>query len=342
MSYFLKNRRVFIIAELGVNHNGDVQLAKKMISSAKSSGADAVKFQTWITDENTSCLAPKAEHQKNGIGDTQSQYDLIKKLELCYEEHCQLRDWARQEGIIFFSKPGSPGAVELLSKLNMELIKIGSPDLTNLPLITRTAALGLPLIISTGMGSLDEIALAVATAEETGNRELMLMHCTTAYPAPHDDLHLKFIETLQEKFAYPVGYSDHSDGWEASVAAVALGSCAIEKHFTLDKKLPGPDHRASLEPAEFKELVLKIRNTERALGLNQKKLGELELANRQTLRRSIVVVETIPAGTVLTSAHLAVKRPGTGLPPSRLTDLIGRITTRDLAVDTLLGEDDVK
>lgn len=345
MKYFSnttnENKGCLIIAEIGINHNGDINLAKKLVKEAKKAGADAVKFQTWITEENTSRTAPKARHQKKTSDDNESQYDLIKKWELDLHQHQDIMKWANKEGIVFFSKPGSPGGLEILRQLNMPMIKIGSPDLTNLPLIKITADLGLPMILSTGMGTLGEIEEAIEIIYKTGNDRLMLMHCTSSYPTLPEQVNLRAIKTLQRAFALPIGFSDHSEGIEMAIAAIAMNAVAIEKHFTIDRGLPGADHKSSMEPGPFAEMVRCIRSLEKGLGDGMKKPHPSEKDSINNLRRSLVIAENVRAGTVLTPKLVGVKRPGTGIPPKYFDWAIGKKVTRDMQVDQVLTFKDI-
>ncbi len=341
MKYFSnmpdKEKGCLIIAEIGVNHNGDMELAKKLITKAKQSGADAVKFQTWITEENTGRYAPKAKHQKSSIDDSESQFHLLKRWELNLEQHLEIKAWAEREEIMFFSKPGSPGGLDILRKLNMPMIKIGSPDLTNLPLIKITAEIGLPIIISTGMGTLGEIEEALETIIRTGNDKIMLMHCTSSYPTPPNEVNLRAIDTLRHSFGLPVGFSDHSEGMEMSLAAVAMGAVSIEKHFTVDRTMIGADHNSSMESASFAAMVTCIRNIEKGMGDGIKKPLPSEKDNMDSLRRSLVVLRDLKKGTVLTSELIGIKRPGTGLSPKYFNWVIGKSINRDMKMDEVLS-----
>ena len=345
MKYFSNSpdegKGCFIIAEIGVNHNGDVELAKKLVTKARESGADAVKFQTWITDENTSIYAPKARHQKSSIDDTESQLMLIKKWELNLEQHREIKEWAAKEGIIFFSKPGSPGGLEILRQLDMPMIKIGSPDLTNLPLINITAELGLPIILSTGMGTLGETEDALGVIYKTGNNKIMLMHCTSNYPTRPEEVNLRAIETLKTSFGLPVGFSDHTEGLEMALAAVTLGAVAIEKHFTIDSASSGADHSTSMEPEMFAKMVECIRNIEKGMGDGLKKVHPSEKDSIENLRRSLVLLKDVSAGTVLNDKLIGIKRPGTGMSPKYFDWVLGKKINCDLKKDQILSIEDL-
>ena len=266
----MSNETCFIIAEAGVNHNGSIVLAKQLIDVAVKAHADAVKFQTFIAEDVVSNDAPKAEYQKQTTDASESQLDMIKKLELSKEDHQELMDYAKQKNIMFLSTPFDEISVDLLIELGLPLIKISSGEITNHPFLKYIAKKGLPIILSTGMSTLEEVAEAVSVMKETGCKDLTLLHCTSNYPARVEDCNLLAMKTMADAFDVPVGYSDHTPGIYVPLAAAAMGVCVIEKHFTLDKNLPGPDHRASLEPAELEEMVREIRNVEKALGSSVK------------------------------------------------------------------------
>lgn len=336
-----EGKTCFIIAEAGVNHNGKIDLAKKLIDVAKASKADAVKFQAFRTEEIMIKEAPKAEYQKETTGEA-TQYEMIKRLELTEKEFKELAGYAYQKGIIFLSTPFDEKSADLLEELNVPAFKIGSGDLTNLPLLEYIAKKGKPMIVSTGMSTLDEVRDAVDTIINVGNNQLMLLHCTSNYPAKIEDCNLKAMQTLREEFNLPVGYSDHTLGITVPVAAVAMGACIIEKHFTIDKNLPGPDHRASLEPNELKEMVRQIKLVEKALGTREKKPVEAELDMKKVARRSIVAKINIPRRTVITREMLAVKRPGTGLAPKYINEIVGKRAKVDIRRDEIITFDKVE
>ena len=329
-------KKVFIIAEAGVNHNGSIALAKQLIDVAASSGADAVKFQTFTADEVVSTDAPKAEYQKQTTNSSESQLDMIKKLELSKEDHQELMDYANQKYIMFLSTPFDNGSVDLLIELGISLIKISSGEMTNHPFLKYIAKKGLPIILSTGMSTLEEVTEAISVIKDAGCKDLTLLHCTSNYPARVEDCNLMAMKTMADAFDVPVGYSDHTPGIYVSIAAAAMGVCVIEKHFTLDKNLPGPDHRASLEPAELEEMVRGIRMVEKARGSSVKAPVESELEVRDVARKSIVAKIDIPAGTVITDDMLAFKRPGTGISPKDSNMLIGKKTSQDIYKDEML------
>ena len=332
----------FIIAEAGVNHNGDINLAKKLVDVARDASADAVKFQTFTTERVMTRDAEKPEYQKRTTPPEESQFDMIKKLELSGEDFEDLFAHARGKSILFLSTPYDKESVDFLVKLGVSALKISSADITNHPLLAHIAVKNLPIILSTGMSTLDEVKEAVEVITGTGNEQLILLHCNFNYPARIEDINLRAMNTLKQAFGFPVGYSDHTMGIEVSLAAVALGAVVIEKHFTLDRSLPGPDHSASLEPAELKDMVAKIRNIERALGSAVKRPAGEEIPNRKISRRSIVAATDIPRGVVITSEMVDAKRPGTGISPKYVTDLVGRKATGDIKKDELITWDKVK
>lgn len=333
-----QNSPVFIIAEAGVNHNGDLRLAKKMIEVAAEAGADAIKFQTFRAEKLVTREAAKANYQKINTGDDrETQYEMLKKLELNEEEHQELIEYCRRLKILFLSTPFDLESVALLERIGVEAYKISSGDLTDIPLIEAVASRRKPVLISTGMGSLGEVEEAVAAARRMNNEELVLLHCTTSYPTPYREVNLRAMLTLKEAFQLPVGYSDHTSGLEIPAAAVVLGARVIEKHFTLDKDLPGPDHRISLTPDELKTMVRCIRNVEAALGDGRKSATAGEEEAKKIARKSIVAACDIPAGTVITRELLTCKRPGTGLPPGFIKYLLGRKAKTALKKDSVVN-----
>ncbi|MEW6482425.1 MAG: N-acetylneuraminate synthase [bacterium] len=329
------NQPVFIISEAGVNHNGDVKIAKKMIEAAKDIGADAIKFQTFKADELVIPNAPKAEYQ-NKTTSGKSQYEMLKELELSENEFKKLFNYCQKKNIIFLSTPFDFQSAEFLYKLGVPAFKIGSGDLTNIPLLIQVAKYGKPIILSTGMSTLAEVKEAVKPIYSTGNKKLILLHCTSNYPTKYEDVNLKAMVTLKDEFNLPIGYSDHTEGIEVSVGAVALGACVIEKHFTLDKNLAGPDHKASLEPDEFRKMVQSIRNVEMAMGNGIKKPTKSEIEVQKVARKSIVVARDIPKGTRLSLDMLAIKRPGTGIEPKYLDKLVDKQVITSIKKDQIL------
>ena len=312
----------FIVAEAGVNHNGDVELAKKLIDVAKDAGADAVKFQTFKAENVVVEDAQKAEYQKETTGEG-TQYEMIKSLELSEEDFEGLADYAKKKDILFLSSPFDKESVGLLYELDIPAFKVGSGEITNFPLLRYIAKKGKPIILSTGMSSLGEVEEALNVIRSEGAEDVVLLHCVSNYPAMIEDVNLRALETLKQAFKIPVGFSDHTLGTTASIAAVALGACVIEKHFTLDRDLPGPDHKASLEPDELKEMVKAIRDVEKALGDGIKRPTKEEEEIKKVARRSIVAKKDIPEGTILTEDMLDAKRPGTGIPPKYWDSVVG-------------------
>lgn len=324
---------VFIIAEAGVNHNGQLELAKRLVDAAAASGADAVKFQTFIPEKVMARSAPKADYQKMATGDGESQLDMICRLWLPYEDFVTLHDYCAQKGILFLSTPFDLPSLDFLMTLDLPLIKLPSGEITNLPLLLAAARTGKPVILSTGMSTMDEIAFARDTLLQNGCPALTLLHCNTDYPTPYEDANIRAICDIEQRFGGPVGYSDHTLGIEAPIAAVALGAQVIEKHFTLDKTMQGPDHAASLEPDELRAMVTAIRHTEAALGSGVKQPGSSELRNRAVARKSIVAARDIKQGETFSSDNLDVKRPGDGLSPTRWFEVLGQTAKRDFSAD---------
>ncbi len=337
--------KVFVIAEAGVNHNGSLELAMRLVDAARDAGADAVKFQTFRAEDVVTPQAVTAEYQRSNTGET-SQFEMIKKLELDEAAHAQLARHCEKTGIEFFSTPFSEDAVALLVRLGVQRLKLPSGEITNKPLLECAADTGLPLFMSSGMATLEEVQRAIswiaarwlATGRAAPNREnLSLMHCTSAYPAPADSLNLRAMDTMAEATGLPVGYSDHSLGIEAALAAVALGATVIEKHLTLDKSLPGPDHLASADPIEFAAMVRGIRAVESMLGDGRKVPQPIEQNTRDVARRSVVVVRDLPRGHALADADLALRRPGTGIAPDQWGQVVGRRLAQDLPAHTTLA-----
>lgn len=321
----------FIIAEAGVNHNGSLNIAKKLVDAAKEVGADAVKFQTFKTDSIVTKSAPKAEYQEK-FSNASSQYDMIKKLELSRDEFTELSDYAKEKGIIFLSSPFDEESVDLLDEIGVPAFKLGSGEITNLPLIEYIINKGKPLILSTGMASLCEIEEAITIIKDKPI-DLILMYCVTNYPASVDEVDLNVMKTLQNTFKFPVGFSDHTMGIELAIASVALGAGVIEKHFTLDRNLEGPDHKASLEPREFKIMVDSIRNVEKGMGNGIKKLTPDELSIKKMARKSIMAGRDIEKGEILKKDMLTIKRPETGIYPKYIDLIIGRKVNKPVMKD---------
>jgi N-acetylneuraminate synthase len=327
----------FVIAEAGVNHNGNVDLALRMIRAAADAGADAVKFQTFKADKLTTAQAPKAVYQKETTANDENQLEMLRKLELSLEAYPLLVEACHANGILFMSTPFDEESVNMLDALGMAVFKISSGEVTNLPFLIHIAHKGKPMILSTGMSYLGEVDTAVRAIFSTGNHQLALLHCTSAYPANPADINLRAMCTMEHAFQLPVGFSDHSMGIEIPLASVAMGAAIIEKHFTLDRTLPGPDQRASLEPLELKAMVVGIRKIEAAMGHGRKEPVECEADTAAVARKSLVARKIIPAGASLTESDVVMMRPGTGLPPAMLPYLIGRVVRLDIPAGSLIA-----
>lgn len=331
----VQDRKIFIIAEAGVNHNGSVSLAKKMIDAASEAGADAVKFQTFRAERVISRFAPKAEYQKETTGEGESQLEMARKLELSAEEHKALLEHCGKKGIIFLSTPFDLESIDLLNSLGLETIKIPSGEITNLPYLRKIGSLKKKVIISTGMSNMKEIRAALDALIKSGTKkkDITVLHANTEYPTPMKDVNLRAMLAIKEELNVDVGYSDHTLGIEIPIAAAALGASVIEKHFTLDRNMTGPDHRASLEPDELKAMVMAVRNIERALGDGVKRASASEKKNMAIARKSIVAARDIKKGETLSAKNLTAKRPGTGVSPMRWHDIIGLKAKRDFEAD---------
>lgn len=325
-----------IIAEAGVNHNGDMGLARELIAVAADAGADMVKFQTFTASKIAAASAPKAGYQQATTGTEQSQQEMLAMLELSHADHETLLRACEYAGIAFFSTGFDEAAIDMLVELGMDRIKVPSGEITNLPLLRHMAAKGLPVILSTGMANLGEIEAAVNAIEDGGvaRDRITILHCNTEYPTPMSDVNLPAMANIGAALGTAYGYSDHTNGIEVPIAAVALGASVIEKHFTLDRSLPGPDHSASLEPAELAQMVKSIRNIEQAMaGDGIKRPSASEIGNRAIVRKSIVAARPIAAGERLSADNLVAKRPGNGISPMRWDEVIGRPAARDFAAD---------
>lgn len=329
---------VFIIAEAGINHNGSLDLAKKLIDAAVDAGADAVKFQTFKTCNLVSKTAKKADYQKRATLDCGTQHAMLSKLELDEVAHKSLIEHCGERKILFLSTPFDVESVDMLSNLGMPIFKIPSGEITNLPYLRHISRLGKPIILSTGMSDMHEVeeVLAVLEAEGVSREKITVLHATTEYPCPIDEVNLNAMLTINRTFGVKVGYSDHTSGIEVPIAAVALGACVIEKHFTLDRTLDGPDHKASLEPDELKAMVSAIRNIERALGDGIKRPSPSEIKNIPIARKSLVALCDIKKGDLFSIANLGAKRPGLGISPMHWDDLIGKPARRDFSGDELI------
>ena len=331
----------FIIAEAGVNHNGNVDLAKQLVDAAVEAGADAVKFQTFKAAELISVAAPKADYQRATTGNAEQQLEMVRRLEMTEDMTRSLADYAAMRKIIFLSTGFDEGSVDLLDAIGVPAFKVGSGDITALPLLEFIGRKRKPVVLSTGMSYLEEVRRAVETLVASGCPEVALLHCVSGYPVDPNAANLRVIQTLKDTFKVPVGFSDHSLGTELSIVAVALGANIIEKHITLDTSLPGPDHRASLTPEAFKSMVRSIRLVEPSLGDGVKRPTLSEQNVRDVARRSIVAACTIPRDTVITREMLAFKRPGTGISPAEWMKIVGRRTRREIPVDALIAIGDL-
>jgi N-acetylneuraminate synthase len=329
----------FIIAEAGVNHNGRLDLAKRLVDAAQEAGADAVKFQTWITEKLLAPDAPMAKYQEINTGKQESQFEMCKRLELTQDQFRQIKKHADAKGILFFSTPDEEDSADFLQGLGVALFKIGSGEVTNLPFLRHVAGQDKPVILSTGMSTLGEVEAAVQTIEETGNRHLILLHCVSNYPADPADCNLRALETLASAFHYPVGFSDHTLGIHVAVAAVARGACVLEKHLTLDKTMPGPDHRCSLDVGEFASMVAAIRIVESALGDGVKRPVQSEIETKKVVQKTIVAARAIQAGETISNTDLVLRRSSGGLTPAFLPLIIGRRANRDIESNCCLALD---
>ena len=332
----------FVIAEAGVNHNGSLDMALELVRAVKRTGADCIKFQTFKASAVVTKEAPKADYQLQVTDRAESQLDMLRKLELDRSAYDAIIECCKEEGVLFLSTPYNYDDADFLNELGVEAFKIASGQLVEHAFLEHVASFGKPLIISTGMATMEEVTEAVDVILATGNEQLVVLQCTTNYPSLLEDANVRAMVTMGEELNVLVGYSDHVESDHACLASVALGACVVEKHFTLDRSLPGPDHSSSLEPDGFTELVEGIRGISRSLGDGFKKPTPAEVANTRGMRRSIVALEDIPTGTVLTKDMLGFKRPADGLAPKRLKELIGKRAARDLMADEQLSEDSVE
>jgi N-acetylneuraminate synthase len=335
-------KKCYIIAEAGVNHNGDIGLAKKLIDAAKEAGADAVKFQTFKAEEVVCQKTRKAQYQIDNTGNLESQYDMIKSLELSYEDFTELKKYADNKGITFLSTPFDNGSADFLDDLDIPLFKISSGDITNIPLLEHIGKKQKPVILSTGMSTLGEVEEAVEALKSSGTENITLLHCTTSYPAPMESINLSAMETLSCAFKLPVGYSDHTEGITIPIAAVSLGAVVIEKHFTVDKKLPGPDHKASLDPDELNSMVKAIRDVECAMGNGIKAPTEVEKENIKLARKSLVARINIQSGEIIKRGYLSIKRPGGGIDPKHIDELMGKIAKKNIEKEQIIEWSDLE
>ncbi|PHS31926.1 MAG: N-acetylneuraminate synthase [Alkaliphilus sp.] len=328
--------KVYIIAEAGVNHNGCMEIAKKLVDKAKEAGVDCVKFQTFIARNIVSKLAQKADYQRKQTDSNESQLDMLKKLELSFSDFVELEKYCKSKEIEFLSTAFDLESIDFLNSLDMKRWKIPSGEITNLPYLMKIAKLNKPIILSTGMSTMGDIKAALTVLRDNGANDVTVLHCTTEYPTPFEDVNLNAMNTIKNEFDVEIGYSDHTKGIEIPIAAVAMGATVIEKHFTLDRNMEGPDHKASLEPDELKAMVSAIRNVEIALGTGEKKPVESEKKNMIVARKSIIAKRRIKKGEVLTEDNLAVKRPGNGISPMRWFELIGKTAIEDFEEDELI------
>lgn len=328
--------KVFIIAEMGVNHNGHLNTAKELIKAAAAAGVDAVKTQSFVADRLAVKGAQKAKYQREETGEG-SQIAMLKALEVSDDMYWAMAEYAADSGVMLFSTPFDIPSVRLLNTLGQRIFKIPSGEITNLPYLIETGRLRKPVIMSTGMAELPEIAAALDVLRKHGTNDITLLHCNTQYPTPYPDANLRAMDTLRQAFGLPVGYSDHTPGITVSVAAAALGATVIEKHFTLDKRMEGPDHKASIEPDELATMVEAIRNVEQALGDGVKRVTDSERENMDIARKSIVAAKDINVGEVFTEENITTKRPGNGVSPMRWFEVLGTTAKRDFAYDELIS-----
>ena len=336
------DHKVFIIAEAGVNHNGSMDIAKKLIDAAAEAGTDAVKFQTFKAEKIVSSKAKKAEYQLSSTSKAESQFEMLEKLELSYENHVELIEYCNKIGIEFFSTPFDLDSINLLESLGLKTFKIPSGEITNLPYLRAIGSLNKKIIMSTGMADIREVEDALNVLIDSGTKKtnITVLHANTEYPTPFEDVNLKAMETIARELNIKVGYSDHTLGIEVPIAAVVMGATVIEKHFTLDKNMSGPDHKASLEPNELKNMVKAIRNIEAALGDRIKQPSKSELKNIAIVRKSIVAARQIAIGETFNENNITVKRPGTGISPMKWDEVIGMRAKRDYALDDLIESTD--
>jgi N,N'-diacetyllegionaminate synthase len=328
--------RCLVIAEAGVNHNGDIELAKQLVDEAYAAGADYIKFQTFKAENLVTAKARKAEYQERQTGSEESQYSMLKRLELSYRDFVVLNDYCKVKGISFLSTPFDNKSIEFLDKLGMDVWKIPSGEVTNYPYLVKIAGTHKPIIMSTGMCTMDDVNSAIQVLNSYGCGPITLLHCTTEYPAPYSEANLKAMETLRSRFNLPVGYSDHTQGIVIPIAAVAMGAVVLEKHFTLDRTMEGPDHKASLDPGELKAMVDAIRCVESSMGDGVKGPTDSERRNMMIARKSIVAMRPIKKGEQFTRENITTKRPGSGITPMRWNEVIGQFAKRSFEEDELI------
>ena len=329
-------KHVIIIAEAGVNHNGSFELAKKMVDAAKEAGVDYVKFQTFNPKKLVSKYAEKAEYQKETTGSDETQLQMLQKLTLTEDNFLSLHDYCREVGIGFISTPFDLDSITFLETFDMDFWKVPSGEVTNLPYLEAIARTKRKVVMSTGMCDMNEIQDAIEVLEKNGTTEIILLHCNTQYPTPYEHVNLKAMNSIKDALHKEVGYSDHTQGIEVPIAAVAMGATVIEKHFTLDKNMEGPDHKASLNPSELQQMVVAIRNIEQAIGNGLKEPSSSEMANKGVARKSIVASRSIKQGEVFSEENLITKRPGTGISPMKWYEVIGKVASRDFSEDEMI------
>lgn len=329
-------RHVIVIAEAGVNHNGSFELAKKMVDAAKEAGVDYVKFQTFNPQKLVSKYAEKAEYQKETTGSDETQLQMLQKLTLTEDNFLSLRDYCKEVGIGFISTPFDLDSIAFLETFDMDFWKVPSGEVTNLPYLEAIARTKRKVVMSTGMCDMNEIQDAMEVLKKNGTTEITLLHCNTQYPTPYEHVNLRAMSTIKDTLHKEVGYSDHTQGIEVPIAAVAMGATVIEKHFTLDKNMEGPDHKASLDPTELKQMVSAIRNIEKAIGNGSKEPSSSELTNKAVARKSIVASREIKQGEIFSEDNLTTKRPGTGISPMKWYEVIGKVAVRDFSEDEII------
>jgi N,N'-diacetyllegionaminate synthase len=333
----------FIIAEVGVNHNGDMAIAHELIECAAKAGADSVKFQSYVTEDLVTAEAPKAEYQIETTGKDERQYKMLKELELTHKQQAELKTKCDALGIIYLCTPYEEKSADFLAELCVPAYKVASTDTTNTPFLRYLAKRNIPVILSTGMSTLGEVEEAVSVLQMNGlSEQIVLMHCTSEYPTPFREVNLRAMKTMERAFDCPVGFSDHTEGVGASPWAVALGAHIVEKHFTLDRNLDGPDHRASLEVDELKDLIVEIRNVEEALGDGIKRPTDSEIRNKPRMRKSLVAKRNIAPGEIIRFKDLTSKRPGFGLKPSWIDEIVGKAADRPVKADALITLNDIR
>lgn len=337
-----KGKPCFIIAEAGVNHNGDLKIAKKLVDVAARAGADAVKFQTFKAEKLVTTYAKQAKYQTSNIGYEESQFEMLKRLELKEKFHLLLKKYVEDKGLIFMSTPFDEEAIDFLDNMGIEIFKAGSGELNNFPYLVKMAKKNKPMIISTGMATLKEVDEAVNFIKREENDKLVVLHCTSNYPCPYEEVNLRAMKTMEEKLGCLIGYSDHTMGITVAIMAIALGAVVIEKHFTLNRNLPGPDHKSSLEPDELKEMIRQIRIAEKALGNYNKKPTESEKKIMKLVRKSLVAKKNIEKGSIIDDEMIVIKRPGTGLSPNNLHKIKKKKAKRNISKDEIFQLDMVE